>query len=186
LAVATAITQGVDAYRTNSIRNTPFSGEHADAQIIEGEHRSTHRSTPVADKANKYGAIISKLDKEKYKSPETRLYESIFGAEEETTPQRNHRSFRLGAQQAIVINEKEDLFLTDFYMGGKLQMSAIVDTATDLVAAKGASCTSCSDDVYDIEGNLENQKATLETETVVETYGQASLRGRIGKDDFCF
>lgn len=137
---AAAMSQGVDAYRMS---NTPFSGEHAGAHIIEGEGRSTHRATPVADTANKYGSIISQINKEKYKSPETRLYEKIFGAEEET-PQRSNRSFRLGAQQAIVTNQKEDLFTTAFYMGGKQQMEAIVDTATDLVAVKGASCTNCS------------------------------------------
>ena len=114
---AAAMSQGVDAYRTNSINNTPFSGEHADAHIVEGEGRSSHRATPVAD-TNKYGSIISQINKEKYKSPETRLYEKIFGAEEEA-PQRSNRSFRLGAQQAIVTNTKEDLFKTAFFMGGK-------------------------------------------------------------------
>ena len=116
---AAALTQGIDAYRMNSIGNTPFTGEHANAHIIEGEDRSTHRATPVADKVNKYGSLISKIDKEKYKSPETKLWEQIFGAEEEETPRR---SFRLGAQQPIVENAKEDLFTAAFYMGGKLQM----------------------------------------------------------------
>ena len=179
---AAAMSQGVDAFRA-----TPFSGEHANAQIIEGEGRSTHRATPVADKANKYGSIISQLNKEKYKSPETKLYEKIFGAEEET-PQRSNRHFRLGAQQAIVTNQKEDLFTTAFYMGGKQQMSAIVDTATDLVAVEGASCTFCTftGETYDIEGNLDNGKATLESNDVQENYGEAKLTGRMATDDFCF
>jgi hypothetical protein len=57
------MSQGVDAYRSSSI-NAPFTGEHADAQIIEGENRTTHRATPIAGNANKYSSIISNLNKE--------------------------------------------------------------------------------------------------------------------------
>ena len=110
-----ALTQGIDAYRMSSM-NTPFSGEHANSQIIEFENRSTHLSTPVVDSINKYDAILSKVNKEPYKSPETRLYEKIFGVAEEA-PERNTRK-RLGAQQAIVSNQKKDLFTAAFYMGG--------------------------------------------------------------------
>ena len=89
---AAAMTQSVDAYS-----NSPFTGEYADAGIIESDGMTRHRSTPVADTMNKYGSIVSKINKEKYKSPETKLWEQIFGAEEKETPQR--RNHRLGAMQ---------------------------------------------------------------------------------------
>jgi len=116
ILAATAMTSGVDAYRMNSINNTPFTGEHADAQSIEGESRSTHRLTPVADTINKYDSIISKFDREPYKPPQTRLYEKIFGEAPEEKPQRKKR---LGAQTATITNSKEDLFTMTFIMGGK-------------------------------------------------------------------
>lgn len=50
-------------------------------------------------------------------------------------------------------------------MGGKQNMKAVIDTASDLVAVEGASCELCKEtgDTYDIEGNLDNGKATLES-----------------------
>ena len=120
------------------------------------------------------------MNKEPYKSPETKLYEAIFGAAEQEAPRK-----RLGAQQAIVTNEKEDLFTTAFYMGGKLPMQAIVDTGTDFNAVNGANCASCGS-TYDIEGNLDSGKATLETSVETINYGASKFKGREATDSVCF
>ena len=41
---------GAEAFKANTMgRSSPFVGELADAMIIEGDNRSTHRATPVAD-----------------------------------------------------------------------------------------------------------------------------------------
>ena len=115
----TALVQGALAYRSYNMNNTPFVGEHADAQIIEGVGRTTHRARPIADKINKYDSIVSKdLNKEAYKAPETKFYEALFGASE-PQPSRSRTSKRLGAQKVIIQNAKEDLFTSTFYMGGK-------------------------------------------------------------------
>ena len=82
------------------------------------------------------------MSREKDKTPETKLYEWIFG----TAEAKQHSSKRLGAVdgQIIVSNQKEDLFTASFYMGGFQPMDAIIDTATDFVAIEGADCTSCN------------------------------------------
>jgi len=106
---STALLQYADAYRTfsQSSYGSPFVGEHADADVIASEGRMTHRATPVADKVKKYDSIHSKhLNKKPRKSPETRVWEAIFGEPEEEKPQqRKHHSNRLGAQQ-VIIEEK--------------------------------------------------------------------------------
>ena len=182
---ASAIAMGADAYRMQSMNNSPFVGEHANADIIERENGSTHRAQPIADSGNKYGSIVSKINKEPYKTPATRLYEKVFGEPEEKS-QRKSVSKRLGASQAVVTNSKDDLFTAAFYMGGKQQMNAIIDTATDLVAVEGFPCDNCNGDVYDISGNIDSGKATLEPTDVVEQYGEAYLWGKYANDEFCF
>jgi hypothetical protein len=81
VVAATALATGAEAYRTNHMSSSPFEGEHASKDIIEGENRSTHRAMPVASN-NKYESLISKINKKAYTTPATRLYESIFGEAE--------------------------------------------------------------------------------------------------------
>jgi hypothetical protein len=80
----------------NRMSSSPFEGEHANTDIIEGENRSTHRAMPVSA-SNKYESLISKLNKKPYTTPATRLYESIFGEPEEDTKTTRKQSKRLGA-----------------------------------------------------------------------------------------
>ena len=152
-----------NAYRAPNWRpsTSPFVGENANAQIIEGEERSTHRATPVASLANKYEPILSKMNREKDKTPETKLYEWIFG----TAEAKQHSSKRLRAVdgQMIVTNQKEDLFTAAFYMGGFQQMGAIIDTATDFVAIEGADCSTCNGETYDISTNVDRGQASIES-----------------------
>ena len=100
------------------------------------------------------------------------MYEAIFGAAEQEAPRK-----RLGAREAVVMNWKEDLFTTAFIMGGYIEMWAIVDTGTDFNAVNGAYCTSCGS-TYDIEGNLDSGKATLETSVETINYGANKFKGR--------
>ena len=65
-------------------------------------------------------------------------------------------------------------------------MSGVVDNATDLVAVEGINCGSCNGSVYDISGNVDLGKATIDSDIVVERYGQNLLKGNYAKDDFCF
>ena len=117
------------------------------------------------------------MNKEAYKAPETKLYEALFGASEQ--PSRARTSKRLGAQQVITLNSKEDLFTSTFFMGGNLQMNAIIDTATDFNAVNSVNCPTCgSDQKYDIEANLANGSAFLDQDIVTETYGKSEFIGR--------
>ena len=50
ILATTALTQSATAYRSYSKLSSPFVGEHADAHVIVGENRSTHRAMPIADK----------------------------------------------------------------------------------------------------------------------------------------
>lgn len=83
---SSVLATGTEAFRTNSMfSNNPFVGENANAQIIEGETRSTHRATPVSITSGKYDSIVSKINRKAYKSPETKLYEAIFGEQEQSS-----------------------------------------------------------------------------------------------------
>ena len=64
-------------------------------------------------------------------------------------------------------------------------MQAIIDNATDFNAVNGASCASCGS-VYDIEGNLDNGNATLETQVEIVNYGTSEFVGREATDSVCF
>ena len=42
------------------VDSSPFVGEHANAYVIEGENRSTHRAMRTPDIIRKYDSLISR------------------------------------------------------------------------------------------------------------------------------
>jgi len=63
-------------------------------------------------------------------------------------------------------------------MGEKLEMKAIIDNATDLVAVS---------DRYDITGNVENGTATYNEDDPLSkvSYGTAEMKGKWATDKIC-
>ena len=159
-------------------------GEYADAHVIEGEKRTTHRVYPVADHFRKYDSIISKdLNRKSEKSFTSKVSEFIFGTAEEA-----HHSKRLGAMQVIVTNPKQDLFSASVFMGGNQRMEMLIDTATDFVAVNGVDCAKCKESsIYDIESNYINDIATIAfNKNVTEYYGTSRFDGVYATDQLCF
>ena len=158
LALASvALTSGVDAVRSRAQSSHPFVGEHADANIIEHETRSTHRAEPLRINVDKYAALKSDMNFGGRKSAETRLYEMVYGESEETLELQRALEYRqkleknakygkgrLGIDaQAIVEVIDDDVFAANFIMGGRLPMKGILDTATDLVTVESDDCQGC-------------------------------------------
>ena len=94
------------------------------------------------------------------------------------TKQTKYGRGRLGAQQVVLSNTNEDVFSANFYMGGKQEMKAIIDNATDLIAVS---------DIYDISGNVENGSATYNEDDPLSkvSYGTAEMKGRWATDKIC-
>lgn len=49
-----------------------------------------------------------------------------------------------------VKNPEADVFAATFFMANEVEMDAIIDTATELIALQGAECEECTGTKYDI------------------------------------
>lgn len=83
-------------------------------------------------------------------------------------------------------NVEEDLFTAKFFMGGKKEMNAIIDTATDFVAVEGKGCSNCNWHTYDIQSNVNAGTASVEMGTKTVSYGISEFQGQQANDKFCF
>lgn len=63
---------------------------------------------------------------------------------------RKFRKGRLGDSRMTVKNPEADVFAATFFMANEVEMDAIIDTATELIALQGAECEECTGTKYDI------------------------------------
>ena len=64
-------------------------------------------------------------------------------------------------------------------------MTAIIDSATELIAVEGADCTNCNGATYDITAAIEDGTSELADSTSTVDYGVSTLEGRWANDKFC-
>ena len=74
-----ALALGAQAFKNS----TPFQGEHANADIIEQENRTTHRQKRTGKSVNKYESIINKDVYKKHQLYGDMVWERIMGQSEE-------------------------------------------------------------------------------------------------------
>lgn len=68
-------------------------------------------------------------------------------------------------------NVEDHLYGMRFFMGKSLEMFAIPDTATDMIAVEGAPCQECNGAKFDIIPFMDKAEASLNTTEVTVTYG---------------
>ena len=159
--MAVGAISGVDAYRNSN----PFTGEHADKNIIFHEDGGmTARAERAYGDFNKYGEIISKRDYNvKPMSGYTFAYNTVFGPTPEQLAfeeqhKANKQNHRLQAKQSFRYDD--EVFLGNIVMrgDGTWEGKAMVDTATDLNALIGF-CQSCDPDSTENRGRFNVWKA---------------------------
>ena len=191
---------GVEAFKANQYAssNGPFVGEHRNADVVEQETRSSHR-TKLASIPDKYETIVNQDYMTNRKSYADQMYESVFGIsqEEETlkqVAQRKSGKFskgRLGDFHRMDINresaaDEARVYTAQIRMSDYIPFDVVVDTATDLFAIQGEACQDCTNSKYSMdETRIAEGKATIDDFEARIPYGATLMEGKWARDEVC-